>query len=104
LVLTVRGFVEGVDAGGAAGVVRGPDPIVVAISVESESKSATERVSDIWFGFWSSTVWTAIAGVLSVLAFFGIRGRLPASNDGAAKSPPLPPPPPPEGLPPPRSD
>ncbi len=104
LQLTIRGFVGGVDVGSAAArLVRGPDPIIVDISVESESRSATERLADFWFGFWSSTVWTAIAGVLSVLAFFGIRGRATDRGESRPKGPPPLPPGPPGGWAPPSS-
>jgi hypothetical protein len=102
LLLTVRGFVDGADRGnGEAARVRGPAPILVDISVEAESKSVTERVADVWFGFWSSTVWTAIAGVLSVLALFGVRGRDPRAKPGGGQGPPPPPPQPPAGWDPP---
>ncbi len=97
LQLTVRGFVEGVsDVAGAQELARGPDPIIVAISVEAEPRSFTERAADVWWGFWDSRLWTGIAGVLALLAFFGVRVREPSRREKKPLPPrPLPPPAPP---------
>ena len=95
LTLTVRGFVEGVsDRAGAQELALGPDPIIVAISVQSEPRSITERAADVWWGFWDSRLWTGIAGVLALLAFFGVRVREPIRRD-RLPPPQLPPPAPP---------
>ena len=98
LQLTVRGFVEGAsDVGGSQELARGPEPIIVAISVDAQPRSFTERVADMWWGFWDSRLWTGIAGVLALLAFFGVRGREPNRREKPKPPRTLPPPLPPPG-------
>jgi hypothetical protein len=76
LQLTIRGFPDGFQD-----FARGPNPITVEIAVSAEQRSVTERVADVWWGFFDSRLWTGIAGILALLAFLGVRGREPRRDE-----------------------